>query len=153
MKTVLTYGTFDLFHIGHLRLFERLKALGDRLIVGVSTDEFNAQKGKRSFMSYEDRSQIVASVKHVDLVIPEQSWDQKVPDIRRHRVDVFGMGDDWKGKFDFLREECQVVYLPRTQGVSSTSLRSLGRAIDQETIGRLVEAHSIMSDLLRDFRG
>lgn len=150
-KTVITYGTFDLFHLGHLKLLERLRALGDRLIVAVSTDEFNAQKGKRSFMPFEHRREIVQAVRHVDLVIPEESWDQKVGDVKKHGVDVFGIGDDWAGKFDFLEEHCQVVYLPRTHGVSSTSLRSLGRAFDKETLAKLGEAQQIISDLLRDF--
>lgn len=121
--TVLTYGTFDLFHIGHLRLIERLRQLGDRLIVGVSTDEFNAEKGKKSVIPYEDRAAIVAAMKGVDLVIPETSWDQKLEDILLHRVDVFAMGDDWEGRFDFLKTHCRVEYLTRTKGISSTAIR------------------------------
>jgi glycerol-3-phosphate cytidylyltransferase len=121
--TVLTYGTFDLFHVGHLRLIERLRALGDRLIVGVSTDDFNAAKGKKSVIPFEDRAAIVGAVKGVDLVIPERSWDQKVEDILHHRVDIFAMGDDWRGRFDFLKAHCQVEYLSRTSGVSSTAIR------------------------------
>jgi glycerol-3-phosphate cytidylyltransferase len=124
MKTLITYGTFDLFHVGHARLLERLKAMGDYLIVGVSTDEFNARKGKRAIMSFEDRCEVVRSVRHVDLVIPENDWSQKIDDVLRYKVDVFAIGDDWAGKFDELKAFCEVVYLPRTVGVSSTMLRS-----------------------------
>jgi glycerol-3-phosphate cytidylyltransferase len=153
MKTIITYGTFDLFHFGHLKLLERLKQLGDRLVVGVSTDEFDALKGKRSLMPFEQRVQIMSAIKFVDLVIAENSWDQKVGDIKRYGVDVFAMGDDWTGKFDFLREHCEVIYLSRTQGVSSTSLKHLARALDSDTLARLTEAHAIIEGLLRAFRG
>lgn len=101
MKTVITYGTFDLFHIGHLRLLQRAKALGDKLIVAVSTDEFNLQKGKRAIMPFEHRVEIIKNLKCVDMVIPEESWEQKIEDIKRYKVDIFVMGDDWKSKFDF----------------------------------------------------
>lgn len=134
MKVVLTYGTFDLFHVGHLRLLERLKALGDRLIVGISTDDFNTQKGKKALVSYSDRADIVRSIRHVDEVIPETCWDQKVHDITRYDVNVFGMGDDWQGKFDHLRALCDVVYLPRTPGISTTYLKTLGRTSSDEVI-------------------
>ncbi len=153
MRTIITYGTFDLFHFGHLRLLERLKRMGDRLIVAVSTDEFNAVKGKRSFTPFEQRIQIVSALKHVDLAIPEHSWEQKIEDIEKYAVDVFAIGDDWAGKFDFLKEHCEVVYLPRTQGVSSTSLKRLARALDTETLARLSEAQAIISGLLHDFGG
>ena len=122
MTTVLTYGTFDLFHIGHLRLIERLAGLGDRLVVGVSTDEFNAGKGKRSVVSYDDRAAIVGAIKGVDLVLPERSWDQKRADIVEHGVDLFVMGDDWAGKFDEFRDVCEVVYFDRTPAVSTTAV-------------------------------
>lgn len=121
-KTVLTYGTFDLFHIGHVRLLERARALGDRLVVAISTDEFNAGKGKRAVIPYEHRKAIVEAVRYVDLVIPELTWDQKLRDVKDHAVDVFVMGDDWQGKFDFLSEHCEVVYLQRTQNVSTTEI-------------------------------
>lgn len=121
-KTVLTYGTFDLFHIGHLRLLERARALGDRLVVAISTDEFNAGKGKRSIIPFEQRKQIVEAIRHVDLVIPETAWEQKVSDVKDHDVDVFVMGDDWTGKFDFLKEHCEVVYLARTKNISTTEI-------------------------------
>lgn len=151
MKTVITYGTFDLFHLGHLKLLERLRSLGNRLIVAVSTDEFNAAKGKRAFMPYAHRAEIVAAIKYVDLVIPEDTWEQKLTDVVKHGVDVFGIGNDWAGKFDFLKPHCEVVYLPRTHGVSSTSLKSLARAFDRETLARLAEAQTIINDLLKDF--
>lgn len=124
MKTVLTYGTFDLFHIGHLRLLQRLSKIGDKVIVGVSTDEFNAGKGKKSIIPYAQRAEIVQNIKGVDLVIPELSWEQKKSDIEKYNVDIFAMGDDWSGKFDELNELCEVMYLDRTKDVSSTSLKS-----------------------------
>ena len=123
MKRVITYGTFDLFHIGHLNLLKRAKALGDYLIVAVSSDEFNLQKGKVCKIKDSDRMQIVEAIKYVDQVIPETSWDQKIEDVKKYDVDVFVMGDDWKGKFDFLKDYCEVVYLPRTEGISSTQLK------------------------------
>ena len=121
-KTVLTYGTFDLFHIGHLRLIERARALGDRLVVAISTDEFNAGKGKRSIVPFEQRRQIVEAIRHVDLVIPEETWDQKIADVKQYDVNVFVIGEDWAGKFDFLTVHCDVVYLPRTQNISTTEI-------------------------------
>jgi glycerol-3-phosphate cytidylyltransferase len=124
MKIIITYGTFDLFHVGHARLLERLKAMGDYLIVGVSTDEFNARKGKRAVMGFDDRCEILRAVRFVDFVIPETDWAQKATDVVRYNVDVFAIGDDWAGKFDELKAYCEVVYLPRTCGVSSTMLRS-----------------------------
>lgn len=126
MKTVITYGTFDLFHIGHLRLLERAKALaeGGRLIVAISTDTFNWEaKHKRANIPYADRAAIVGALKCVDCVIPEESWGQKEEDVRKYGVDIFVMGGDWEGKFDFLKPLCEVVYLPRTEGVSSTQIR------------------------------
>lgn len=123
MKKVLTYGTFDLLHKGHIRLLKRAKALGDYLIVAISTDEFNAIKGKKSYFSYEDRKEILEAIKYVDEVIPETNWEQKICDVRENNVDIFVMGDDWKGKFDFLKEYCEVVYLPRTEGISATKIK------------------------------
>ena len=122
-KVVITYGTFDLFHIGHLNLLKRAKSLGDYLIVGVSTDEFNEIKGKKSVFPYEHRAEIVRSIKYVDLVIPEKSWEQKIEDIKKYKVDIFVIGDDWKGRFDYLKEYCEVIYLPRTRGISTTELK------------------------------
>lgn len=123
MKTVLTYGTFDLFHIGHLNLLKRARELGDKLVVAVSTDEFNATKGKTTLMPFEHRVELVRSVRFVDEVIAESNWEQKINDVQRHKVDVFVMGSDWQGKFDFLKPYCEVVYLPRTDNVSSTELK------------------------------
>jgi len=122
-KTVITYGTFDMFHIGHLKLLQRAKSLGERLIVGISTDEFNAQKGKKVLIPYEQRREIVANIKGVDLVIPEESWEQKIEDIKKYEVDTLVMGSDWKGKFDYLKEKCEVIYLPRTEDISTTELK------------------------------
>lgn len=127
MKKVITYGTFDLFHIGHLNLLKRAKELGDYLIVGVSTDEFNRIKGKECQISDKDRMQIVEAIRYVDEVIPESSWDQKPKDIQENDVDIFVMGDDWKGKFDDLKKYCEVVYLPRTEGISTTQLKDTMR--------------------------
>lgn len=122
-KIVLTYGTFDLLHKGHIRLLKRAKELGGYLIVAISTDEFNAIKGKKSYFSYEDRKEILQAIKYVDEVIPETNWEQKICDVRENNVDIFVMGDDWKGKFDFLKEYCEVVYLPRTEGISATKIK------------------------------
>jgi glycerol-3-phosphate cytidylyltransferase len=125
---VLTYGTFDLFHIGHLRLLERLRALGDHLTVAVSTDEFNARKGKQAFIPFRDRLDIVSSLRCVDAVIAEHDWAQKREDIRRLGIDVFGMGDDWVGKFDELSDIARVVYLERTPDISSSAIKQSLRA-------------------------
>ena len=123
MKKVITYGTFDLFHYGHLSLLTRAKALGDYLIVGLSTDEFNELKGKKSVFSYEERKKMLEQLRCVDLVIPEKTWEQKPDDVNRYGVDVFVMGSDWEGKFDYLKEYCEVVYLPRTPEISTTALK------------------------------
>lgn len=123
MKKVITYGTFDLFHIGHLELLKRAKELGDYLVVAVSTDEFNWKgKNKRCVVPYAERAAIVSAISYVDEVISEQNWDQKQNDIRKHGIDVFVIGDDWKGEFDSLAEFCEVCYLPRTSGISTTEL-------------------------------
>jgi glycerol-3-phosphate cytidylyltransferase len=122
-KRILTYGTFDFLHIGHINILRRAKALGDYLVVGLSTDEFNKLKHKQSYSSYQDRKAIEESLRFVDLVIPEETWEQKPGDIKAHGIDVFVMGDDWQGKFDHLQEFCEVVYLPRTENISSTMIR------------------------------
>lgn len=119
----LTYGTFDLFHVGHVRLFERIKRHYDQLIVAVSTDEFNAIKGKTAVMPFADRVAMVRACRWVDQVIAEENWDQKERDIAGHGVHAFVMGDDWSGRFDHLRRLCDVLYLPRTEGVSSSLLK------------------------------
>ena len=126
MKRVITYGTFDLLHYGHIHLLRRAKELGDYLIVAVSTDEFNRnEKGKQCYFSYEQRKLLVEAIRYVDLVIPETSWEQKRTDIHEYQIDTFVIGDDWKGKFDFLREEgAEVVYLPRTPEISSTQIKT-----------------------------
>lgn len=124
MRKVITYGTYDLFHIGHLNLLRRAKELGDYLIVAVSSDEFNREKGKACKISDVDRMEIVQAIRYVDEVILETSWEQKVDDVQKYDVDVFVMGDDWKGKFDFLKEYCEVVYLPRTEGISTTQIKN-----------------------------
>ncbi|MFA0518966.1 adenylyltransferase/cytidyltransferase family protein [Vibrio sp. 10N.222.55.E8] len=123
MKTVITYGTFDLFHVGHVRLLKRLSELGDRLIVGLSSDKFNEDKGKTSFFSYAERAEILASCVYVDDVFPEDNWEQKEDDIEKYSADIFAMGDDWKGKFDNLKIKCDVVYLARTEEISTTKIK------------------------------
>lgn len=125
MKKVLTYGTFDLLHHGHIRLLERAKALGDHLIVAISSDEFNLGKGKACTYPYEERAYIVSSLKCVDAVIPETCWEQKIKDVQEYNIDIFVMGNDWEGKFDFLKEYCEVIYLPRTEGISTTQTKKL----------------------------
>lgn len=124
MKRVLTYGTFDTLHYGHIRLLQRARSLGDYLIVALSTDEFNALKGKKAFHSWEERKAHLEALRYVDLVIPERNWDQKRGDVTLYHVDIFTMGSDWDGKFDFLADLCEVVYLPRTEGISSTMIRN-----------------------------
>lgn len=126
MKRVITYGTFDLLHYGHINLLRRAKAQGDYLIVALSTDEFNwKEKQKRCYFSYEERKMLLEAIRYVDLVIPEKSWEQKRTDIHEYHVDIFVMGDDWKGEFDFLGEEgAEVMYLPRTPEISSTQIKS-----------------------------
>ncbi|MBZ8117247.1 adenylyltransferase/cytidyltransferase family protein [Roseovarius sp. LXJ103] len=123
--TVLTYGTFDLFHSGHVRLLARLAKLGNRLIVGCSTDAFNATKGKTCIMPFEARAEILAACRYVDEVFPEERWDQKRGDVQRFSADIFAMGSDWTGKFDDLSDLCRVVYLPRTENISTTEIKKL----------------------------
>lgn len=128
MANVLTYGTFDLFHIGHLRILQRAKALAGedgKLTVAVSTDEFNwNSKQKTCAIPYSERAEIVAALRCVDRVIPEESWEQKSSDVETYAIDIFVMGSDWEGKFDFLKSQCEVVYLPRTEGISSTKIKT-----------------------------
>ena len=124
MKRVITYGTFDLLHYGHINLLRRAKALGDYLIVVLSTDEFNwNEKRKKCYFPYEVRKQLLEAIRYVDLVIPEENWEQKISDVKEYHVDTFVMGDDWKGKFDFLKPYCEVVYLPRTPEISTTQIK------------------------------
>jgi len=148
--TILTYGTFDMFHIGHLNLLKRLSTMADRLVVGVSTDEFNSLKGKTTLIPYSQRAAIVAGLKYVDEVIPENCWEQKFSDVQTHHVTTFAMGDDWLGKFDFLKPHCKVIYLERTQNISTTELkRSLKNflSIPKED---LLRAFDVLEVLRRD---
>ncbi len=125
MKRVITYGTFDMLHYGHINLLRRAKSLGDYLIVALSTDEFNwNSKHKTSYFSYVERKAMLEAIRYVDLVIPEENWDQKMTDVDKYDVDIFVMGDDWEGKFDFLKEKCEVVYLPRTPEISSSKVKA-----------------------------
>ncbi len=124
MKKVITYGTYDLLHVGHINLLRRARELGDYLLVVLSSDEFNLLKHKTAYHSYEDRKIILESIKYVDEVIPEFTWEQKIQDVVDNHIDVFVMGDDWKGQFDFLKDYCEVIYLPRTEGISTTKIKS-----------------------------
>lgn len=124
MKTVITYGTFDILHRGHINLLKRARALGDRLIVGLSSDEFNAGKHKSSLLTYENRKCVLESIRYVDFVFPEENWAQKVEDIQKYDAAIFVMGDDWEGKFDELKSQCEVVYLARTPDISTTAIKS-----------------------------
>jgi glycerol-3-phosphate cytidylyltransferase len=135
-RIVLTYGTFDLFHPGHVQLLKRARDLGSRLVVGLSTDEFNAKKGKRSVMSYEDRKTVLESCRYVDEVFAEEDWSQKLADARRLGADVFVMGDDWAGKFDFMQEVCNVVYLARTEGVSTTEIKASVQGLSRHPVAQ-----------------
>ena len=150
-KTIITYGTFDLFHIGHLRLLQRLRALGGRLIVGVSTDEFNQSKGKKTIVPFAERAEIIRGLSCVDLVIPETCWEQKADDIKQYQVDILGMGDDWRGKFDDLSSLCEVVYLPRTEGISSTQIRNSLKVLSVEHVRELKQALDLMSAIVERF--
>ncbi len=125
MKRVITYGTFDLLHYGHINLLRRARALGDYLIVALSTDAFNLnEKRKTCYFPYEERKGLLEAIRYVDLVIPEESWAQKAEDVKRYHADVFVIGDDWRGKFDFLEEQgCEVVYLQRTPEISTTKIK------------------------------
>lgn len=125
MKRILTYGTYDLLHYGHIRLLKRARALGDYLIVAISTEEFNAVKGKKAYHNYETRKEMLEAIRYVDLVIPENNWDQKREDVLKYHADVVVMGSDWVGheKFENLKDICEVVYLDRTEGISTTKIK------------------------------
>ncbi|MDQ0269119.1 glycerol-3-phosphate cytidylyltransferase [Cytobacillus purgationiresistens] len=123
MRKVITYGTFDLLHWGHINILKRAKELGDYVIVAISSDEFNELKNKKAYHSFENRKMILESIRYVDEVIAEEKWEQKIDDVIKHDVDVFVMGDDWEGKFDFLKDYCEVVYLPRTVGISTSKIK------------------------------
>ena len=125
LKRVLTYGTFDLLHFGHIRLLQRAAALGDYLVVALSTDEFNALKGKKSFYDYATRKEMLEAIRYVDLVIPEENWEQKVQDVKDYHIDTVVMGGDWAGsdRFEYLKDYCEVVFLDRTPGISTTQVK------------------------------
>ncbi|WP_210617392.1 glycerol-3-phosphate cytidylyltransferase [Mammaliicoccus lentus] len=123
MKRVITYGTYDLLHYGHIELLRRAKEYGDYLIVALSTDNFNKLKDKKSYYSYEQRKMMLESIQFVDLVIPENEWEQKVKDVKEYNIDTFLMGHDWEGEFDFLKDLCEVIYLNRTEGISTTQIK------------------------------
>lgn len=123
MKRVITYGTYDLLHYGHINLLKRARDLGDELIVALSTDEFNRKKHKSSYHKYQERKLILEAIRYVDKVIPEQDWKQKIEDVKKYDIDIFVIGDDWKGEFDFLKDYCEVVYLPRTEGISTSIIK------------------------------
>lgn len=124
MKKVITYGTFDILHYGHINLLKRAKELGDYLVVALSSDEFNLLKGKKCYYTYEIRKMMLEAVKYVDEVIPENTWEQKIQDVKDHNIDIFVMGSDWEGKFDFLKDYCEVVYLSRTPDISTTKIKT-----------------------------
>lgn len=149
MTTVITYGTFDLFHVGHVRLLQRLRELGDRLVVGCSTDEFNAIKGKASCMPYAHRAEILRALRCVDHVFPEERWDQKRADIAREQARIFAMGEDWVGKFDELEDVCEVIYVPRMRDVSTTEIRQVVHGLQQERMTELRRMAENMVELIK----
>lgn len=149
-RTVLTYGTFDLFHVGHLNILKRLKAEGDRLIVGVSTDEFNALKGKKPVVPFEQRIEIVRAISYVDEAIPEKNWEQKRLDIAKYDVDVFGIGEDWRGKFDDLSDSVEVIYLARTTGISTTEMKRVLSAFDEQQVAKLKNTLDSLSQIVKE---
>lgn len=124
MKKVITYGTFDLLHWGHINILRRAKEMGDYLVVAISTDEFNRLKHKEAYHNYENRKMILEAIRYVDEVIPENDWEQKIQDVQNHSIDLFVMGDDWAGEFDFLKDYCEVVYLSRTEGISTSQIKN-----------------------------
>ena len=145
MKRILTYGTFDLLHYGHIRLLKRAKELGDYLIVALSTDEFNAVKGKKAYHNYETRKKMLEAIRYVDLVIPENNWEQKIEDVKKYLVDVVVMGSDWAGsdRFDYLKDYCELVYLDRTEGISTTKIKNdLGLQEPVNGINQIPEENS-----------
>jgi glycerol-3-phosphate cytidylyltransferase len=149
MKNILTYGTFDLFHIGHLNMLRRLKSMGTHLIVGVSTDTFNLQKGKKSIYSYQERSEIVGALDCVDQIIPEDNWEQKGEDIQKYNIDVFGIGEDWQGEFDHLKGQCEVVYLPRTPSISTTEVKQALSHLNSEKIKEIKDGLDGVLDIVK----
>lgn len=148
-KTIITYGTFDLFHVGHVKLLKRLRSLGDKLVVGLSTDEFNALKGKYCIIPFDERREILESCRYVDAVFPENSWEQKKNDVLEHGADIFAMGDDWAGKFDFLQDAVDVVYLPRTEGISTTEIKQIVSAVNRD---KLLTVQHAMKEVLEQLK-
>ncbi|MEX0283710.1 MAG: adenylyltransferase/cytidyltransferase family protein [Paracoccaceae bacterium] len=146
--TVITYGTFDLFHVGHVRLLRRLSDLGTRLIVACSTDEFNALKGKSTAIPYAHRVEVLESCRYVDQVIAETCWEQKREDVVKYGADLFAIGDDWAGKFDDLKDLCDVIYLPRTKNVSTTELKALIQRMSRKKTARPFRRHAIVDGRL-----
>ena len=151
-KTIITYGTFDMFHIGHLNLLKRLKSMADTVIVAVSTDEFNLGKGKKTLIPFEQRIEIVKAIKYVDLAIPEVSWDQKIQDIEEYKVDIFAIGKDWEGKFDFLNEYCQVHYLQRTKVISTTEIKRSIKSLLSIPHEDLIRAFDVLEILKKELQ-
>jgi glycerol-3-phosphate cytidylyltransferase len=152
MKTVITYGTFDLFHVGHVRLLQRAKSLGDRLIVAVSTDEFNQKKGKRTIIPFDQRTEVVSACRFVDEVIPESNWEQKENDIRDHQIEIMVMGNDWMGKFDYLSEVCNVIYLDRTDNISSSQIKNELIILSKDRSDQKNETIDIASSIAAQFK-
>lgn len=150
-KTIITYGTFDMFHIGHLNLLKKLSKKGNKLIVAVSTDEFNKQKGKKALIPYKQRKKIVEAIEFVDKVIPEKSWDQKIDDIKKYKADVFAIGEDWEGEFDFLEDYCKVDYIQRTKNVSSTKLKKSLQQFLSVSPEDFLAAFKVLKALKKDF--
>ena len=149
MTTIVTYGTFDLYHVGHVRLLKRLREMGDRLVVGLSTDEFNQQKGKQVVIPYTDRREILLSCRYVDDVFEENSWEQKRADLVREQADIFAIGDDWAGKFDDLEDLVKVIYLPRTKDISTTELKTVLSYLSKEKVNEVRNVVENLSSLIR----
>lgn len=149
MTTIVTYGTFDLYHVGHVRLLKRLREMGDRLVVGLSTDEFNQQKGKQVVIPYSDRREILLSCRYVDDVFEENSWEQKRADLVREQADIFAIGDDWAGKFDDLEDLVKVIYLPRTKDISTTELKTVLSYLSKEKVNEVRNVVENLSSLIR----
>lgn len=148
MTTIVTYGTYDLYHIGHVKLLKRLKQMGDRLVVGLSTDEFNRVKGKQVVIPFEDRKEILLSCRYVDAVFEEHCWEQKREDLIRENADIFAIGDDWAGKFDELEDIVKVIYLPRTKDISTTELKTVLSYLDKEKVNEIKNVMSNLSTLI-----
>lgn len=147
MKKIITYWTFDILHKWHINILRRARELWDHLTVAISTDEFNLLKKKKSFYSYDERKFMLESIKYVDEVIPENNWEQKITDVQNRDVDIFVIWDDWKGHFDFLKDYCEVVYLPRTEDISTTELKRALKSISEENIEKMEDILKSMNDL------